>query len=56
MNIQKDISELIKAEIIDEMTAARILEYYKTKKDSSTKWLFAIFGVLGAILMGLGIR
>ncbi len=55
MTLQKETTELIKAGIISEETAEKIKGYYKTKETSSTNRLFVVFGVLGAILVGLGI-
>ena len=55
MIIHKDISDLIKADIITQETADKILDYYKNKGNSSTNRLFIVFGILGAILVGLGI-
>lgn len=50
-----DIPDLIKADIISQETADRIRDYYKNKSGQSTNRLFIIFGILGAILVGLGI-
>ena len=55
MNIRKDISDLIKNDIITPETAEKILDYYKNKSGSSTNRLFIVFGILGAVLVGLGI-
>ncbi len=55
MNIFKELPELIKAGVITQETADRIRDYYKNKRSSSTNRLFIIFGILGAILVGLGI-
>ena len=55
VSILKDLSELIKAEVITQETADRIRDYYKNKSGSSTNKLFIVFGILGAILVGLGI-
>lgn len=55
MNLLKDLSELIMEGIIDEPTADRIREYYNRRKGPSTNRLFVIFGILGAVLVGLGI-
>lgn len=55
MSIQKDLDELIKAEIITRETADKIRDYYHNKGSSSANRLFIIFGILGAILTGLGI-
>ncbi len=55
MSLQKDIGELINAEVISKETANKIREYYAAKSKNSGNRLFMIFGVLGAILVGLGI-
>lgn len=55
MALLKDISELVKAEIISEETAKKIQDFYQTKEEQSNNRLFAIFGVFGAILIGLGL-
>jgi uncharacterized membrane protein len=55
MSILNDIQELLKAEIISQETAEKINEYYAIKEDSSHSKLFIVFGILGAILIGLGI-
>lgn len=55
MRILKDISDLVKADIITQETADKIQDFYKTKGSSSVNRLFIIFGILGAILVGLGI-
>lgn len=55
MNIYKDIPELIKAGVITPETAEQIQQYYKSKGSSSSNRLFIAFGILGAILVGLGI-
>lgn len=55
MSMYKDLSELINAGVITQETARNIEEYYLNKKDSSTNRLFIVFGILGAILVGLGI-
>ncbi len=55
MSIHKEISDLIKADIITQETADKIFDYYKNKGSSSTNRLFIVFGILGAILVGLGI-
>lgn len=55
MSIHKDIPDLIKAEIISEETAHRIEQYYKNRNDEPNySKLFIVFGILGAILVGLG--
>src|SRR5690554_941763 len=55
MSISKDIPELIEAGIITPETAEQIQQYYKGKSGSSSNRLFVAFGILGAILVGLGI-
>ncbi|GAB3661731.1 hypothetical protein GCM10028791_36470 [Echinicola sediminis] len=55
MNLLKDIPDLVKAEVISEETAVRIRDYYRTRAATSTNRLFVVFGILGAILVGLGI-
>ena len=55
MNILKDIPELLRTDVISQETADRIRDYYRNKGSSSTNRLFIVFGILGAILVGLGI-
>jgi uncharacterized membrane protein len=55
MSILKDLPNLVKADIITEETADDIKNYYKNKGSSSTNRLFVVFGILGAILVGLGV-
>lgn len=55
MGLSKDINELKEAGVISEETAHAIHAYYQAKKGNSTNRLFMVFGVLGAILVGLGI-
>ncbi len=55
MSILKDIPELITADVITQETADRIRGYYKSKESQATNRLFIVFGILGAILVGLGI-
>ena len=51
----KDLQELVKAEVISQNTADKISDFYHKKGEDSTNRLFIIFGILGAILVGLGI-
>ena len=53
--MQKDIPELLKAGIITPETAEGIQQYYREKAGQSQNRLFIIFGILGAILVGLGV-
>ena len=55
MNILKELTELTKENVITQETAERIRDYYENKSSSSTNRLFIIFGILGAILVGLGV-
>lgn len=55
MSILKDLPELIQAEVITQETADKIQDYYKNKSAPTTNRLFIVFGILGAILVGLGI-
>lgn len=55
MSMIKDIPELVKAGVISQETADKIRDYYKEKGGESTNRLFIVFGILGAILVGLGI-
>lgn len=55
MSILKDLPELIKAGIIAPETAEKISEYYRSRSTPSTNRLFIVFGILGALMVGLGI-
>ncbi|NNC85176.1 MAG: DUF2157 domain-containing protein [Bacteroidia bacterium] len=55
MNMIKDIPELVNAGVISQETADKIRTYYQEKGGQSTNRLFIVFGILGAILVGLGI-
>jgi uncharacterized membrane protein len=55
MNMIKDIPELVKADVISQETADKIRDFYQNKGGQSTNRLFIVFGILGAILVGLGI-
>ncbi|PRX56357.1 DUF2157 domain-containing protein [Flagellimonas meridianipacifica] len=56
MSILKDLEDLVKANVITEDIANNIRSYYQTKSESpSSNRLFVVFGILGAILVGLGI-
>ncbi len=52
---EKNLNELLDAQIITPEILNNITEYYNTNKTTKTNWLFTVFGVLGAILSGLGI-
>lgn len=55
MGILNDLPELVRAGVISQDTSANIESYYKSKNSTATNMLLVIFGILGAILMGLGI-
>ena len=55
MDLLKELPELVKAKVISEETADRIRAYYRKDENSGTNRLFIVFGILGAILVGLGI-
>jgi uncharacterized membrane protein len=51
---KKEIIKLLDAGVIDSSTAARIEQYYQEPSDQKSGRLFLIFGILGAVLVGLG--
>lgn len=53
--ILNELPALLKANVITEETAQKIKEHYTKNGDESQSKLFMIFGILGAILSGLGI-
>lgn len=55
MKILKDINELLNAGVITDEEANKISEYYQEKAELPNNRLFIVFGILGAILVGLGI-
>lgn len=55
MNLNKELPELLDAGVISKDVADRIQDYYENKQRLSTNRLFIVFGILGAILVGLGI-
>jgi uncharacterized membrane protein len=54
MSLPKDISELVRAAVISQETADKINDYYRSKGRHSSNRLFIVFGIFGAILIGLG--
>jgi len=52
--MKKDIPELVKAGVISAETADKIRAFYQEKEGQSNHRLFIVFGILGAILVGLG--
>ncbi|PWJ43773.1 DUF2157 domain-containing protein [Sediminitomix flava] len=55
MQIKKDIPELLEAGVINEETATRIIDYYKTREKPAENRMLVVFGIIGALLVGLGI-
>ncbi len=53
--IEKELNELVSAEVITPEIQQDIKQYYTDKKTAGPNKLFVVFGVLGAILTGLGI-
>lgn len=51
----KDLPDLVKSGIITQESSDKIRDYYLDKKKPNTTRLFIVFGILGAILIGLGI-
>ncbi|MFC7775418.1 DUF2157 domain-containing protein [Flavobacterium sp. GCM10027622] len=54
-NILKELPELLSNGIITDEVAAKITDYYNRKASTNPNRLFTIFGILGALLGGLGI-
>ena len=54
-HVIKDLAELTAAGILSEGTAEKIRAYYHQKALQSPNPLVLVFGILGALLMGLGI-
>ena len=55
MSLKNDIEELLRAQVITEETAADIHQYYEDKPGTANRRLIIIFGVLGALLSGMGV-
>lgn len=53
--IEKDLDELVTAKVITSSVEQDIRQYYAREKEAQPNTLFAIFGVLGSLLTGLGI-
>ena len=51
----KDIAELVNADVISQETADKIQDFYQKKGATSSNRLLIVFGILGAILVGLGV-
>lgn len=55
MSLHNDTRELVEAGIIPQETADRIAAYYRSKAGAPANRLLVVFGILGALLVGLGI-
>lgn len=55
MKVPKDLTELVQAGIIDQLTADKISNYYATKTTSPQSKMVIVFGILGSLLVSLGI-
>ncbi len=55
MSIQKDLPELVSANIISQDTAQQITDFYKRKLETAPNRQLFIFGILGALLVGIGV-
>ncbi len=55
MSLEKDLPKLLDAGIISEETAEKIRGFYQEQKGNSQSRMFMAFGILGALLVGLGI-
>jgi len=53
--LERQLAELLDADVINTDTAQKISAFYQTKEETKPNRLFTIFGVLGALLSGLGI-
>lgn len=55
MRLKKEIDELVQAKVITEDTAGKIRQYYEENPGSANRRLIVIFGILGALLSGMGV-
>jgi len=55
MKWNKELQELVEAEVIDAGTARAIESYYRQKTKESPNRIMLVFSILGALLVGLGI-
>jgi hypothetical protein len=55
MKFEKELNTLVEAGVLDPETKDRIQKYYDSQPDHSRSRLLLAFGVLGAVLIGLGI-
>lgn len=55
MNIRRDLAELVTAGVISNKDAENIEQYYRDTRKPSASRMMMVFGILGAILVGLGV-
>jgi hypothetical protein len=55
MQLQKDLEELVSANVITEETAGRIDAYYRQKASQPSNRFAIVLSILGSLLVGLGI-
>jgi len=55
MSVKNDIDELLAANVITPEIADRIRQYYQENPGSASRRLILIFGVLGALISGMGV-
>lgn len=53
--ITHELQDLLKANVVTEETAEKIRYYFRQKKEVEQNKISSVFGILGAILVGLGI-
>ena len=53
--ITNELQELLKANVVTEETAKKIQQYFDEKQEGNQNKLSSVFGIVGAILVGLGI-
>lgn len=54
-NILKELPDLVAKKIISEEVAQNIKKYYQKNPEENSNRLFTIFGIIGALLGGLGV-
>ena len=55
MRIIRELDKLLQEGVVDQATADRIREYYRSSDSQGSSRIFTIFGIIGALLIGLGI-
>jgi uncharacterized membrane protein len=54
-SVLKELSNLVAAQVISEDTAEKIKHYYEHQPNQSASRLMIVFGILGALLIGMGV-